>query len=77
MIKYLPLMFQHGMSRYWVPTTAPLPDFELPKLQGAKVRADYYRLITDLYVEDHLAVFQQWSAKYGMAYHHRGSFRDR
>ncbi|GIJ28966.1 hypothetical protein Vqi01_41280 [Micromonospora qiuiae] len=68
MAKYLPLMFQHGMSRYWVPTTPPVPDFDLPGGKGEKVRTDYYTLLTDLYVEHHLAPFQEWAARYGMRY---------
>ncbi|MEK8145719.1 hypothetical protein NKH18_43855 [Streptomyces sp. M10(2022)] len=68
MAKYLPLMFQHGMSRYWVPTTSPTADFDLPDGKGAKIRNDYYTLLTDLYVEHHLAPFQRWAEKYGMQY---------
>lgn len=68
MAKYLPLMFQHGMSRYWVPSTLPTPDFELPDGLGERVRNDYYTLLTDLYVEHHLAPYQQWANKYGMRY---------
>ncbi|MGW2515264.1 glycosyl hydrolase [Streptomyces scopuliridis] len=66
MVAYLPLMFQHGMSRYWVPTDQPTPDFELPDQQGAKVRSDYYRLLTDLYVDNHLLVFQDWAKGLGV-----------
>ncbi|MGW5861720.1 glycosyl hydrolase [Streptomyces sp. NPDC055239] len=68
MAAHLPLMFQHGMSRYWVPAKPPVADFDLPDGQGAKVRADYYRLITDLYVDNHLKPFQQWARGYGMTY---------
>jgi hypothetical protein len=68
MTKYLPLMYQHGMSRYWVPTTPPTPDFDLPDGKGDKVRNDYYTLLTDLYVEHHLTPYQQWAQKYGMQY---------
>ncbi|MFC8125603.1 glycosyl hydrolase [Streptomyces sp. NPDC057302] len=68
MAAYLPLMFQHGMSRYWVPAKPPVADFDLPDGGGGKVRADYYRLITDLYVDNHLKPFQQWARGYGMTY---------
>lgn len=68
MSKYLPLMFAHGMSNYWVPNSEPTPDFELPDREGTKVRSDYYRLLTDLYVDEHLSVFQDWAADYGMQF---------
>lgn len=74
MAKYLPFMFQHGMSRYWVPTTAPTPDFDLPDGKGDKIRNDYYTLLTDLYVEHHLAPFQQWAATYGMRYKSQSAY---
>ncbi|QRP43064.1 glycosyl hydrolase [Amycolatopsis sp. FDAARGOS 1241] len=68
MTKFLPVMFQHGMSLYWVPTTPPRPDFELSDGTGDKIRNDYYTLLTDLYIDDHLAPFQAWAAKYGLQY---------
>lgn len=74
MAAYLPLMFQHGMSHYWVPTQQPLPDFDLSDGQGAKVRADYYRLLTDLYVEHHLKTLQQWAHGYGMTYKSQAAY---
>ncbi|NEB75805.1 hypothetical protein G3I40_11275 [Streptomyces sp. SID14478] len=67
MTAYLPLMFQHGMCRYWVPARPPTADFVLDDGQGPKVRADYYRLLTDLYVEQHLRPYQDWARGYGMS----------
>lgn len=63
---YLPLLFAHGMCRFWVPNEAPMPDFELDTGVGARVRRDYYRLLTDLYISDHLLPLQEWSAGHGL-----------
>ncbi|WP_394525586.1 glycosyl hydrolase [Paenarthrobacter nicotinovorans] len=65
-IPYLPLFYAHGMCRYWVPAEEPTADFETEDRCGARVRADYYRLLTDLYVDDHLCVLQEWSERYGL-----------
>jgi hypothetical protein len=63
---YLPLLFAHGMCRFWVPNEEPVPDFELDTGVGARVRRDYYRLLTDLYISDHLLPLQEWSAGHGL-----------
>ena len=63
---YLPLLFAHGMCRFWVPNEEPMPDFELDTGVGARVRRDYYRLLTDLYISDHLLPLQEWSAGHGL-----------
>jgi len=63
---YLPLLFAHGMCRFWVPNEEPMPDFELDTGVGVRVRRDYYRLLTDLYISDHLLPLQNWSAGHGM-----------
>jgi hypothetical protein len=63
---YLPLLFAHGMCRYWVPNEESNPDFELDTGMGARMRRDYYRLLTDLYISDHLLVLQEWSAVRGL-----------
>jgi len=68
MAKYLPLVFAHGMSNYWVPNEEPTPDFDLPYGEGAKIREDYYRLLTDLYVDQHLTVYQDWAGKHGLQF---------
>lgn len=63
---HLPVLFVHGMCRYWVPNSEPTPDFAYPDSSDARVRRDYHRLITDLYVADHLLVLQDWSARHGV-----------
>ena len=63
---YLPLLFAHGMCRYWVPSEDPMPDFELDTGVGARVRRDYYRLLTDLYISEHLLPLQEWSVSHGL-----------
>ncbi|MGW5064224.1 glycosyl hydrolase [Streptomyces sp. NPDC004096] len=68
MAKFLPLMFVQGMSDFPVPPKEPNADFDLPDGQGVKFRNDYYTTLTDLYVDDHLTVFQDWAKKYGMQY---------
>ncbi|MEJ5887314.1 glycosyl hydrolase [Pseudokineococcus marinus] len=66
--KYLPLMYEHGMTNYWVPGPAdePVPDFDTPDADGEKVRDDYYTTITDLYVDAHMLAFQDWADGFGM-----------
>lgn len=63
---YLPLLFAHGMCRFWVPNDEPVADFELETDAGARVRRDYYRLLTDLYISEHLLPVQQWSMGHGL-----------
>ncbi len=63
---YLPVMFAQGMCRYWVPNEEPPADFETVSDLGPRVRADYHRLITDLYVSDHLRLLQEWSMGHGL-----------
>lgn len=63
---YLPLLFAHGMCRFWVPNEEPVADFELDTGIGARVRRDYYRLLTDLYIGEHLLPLQEWSAAHGL-----------
>ncbi|WP_028659844.1 glycosyl hydrolase [Nocardioides insulae] len=64
----LPLLYVHGMSNYWVPDTEPAPDFTLadgPTSGSAEaVRRDYYRTLTDLYVDEHLTAYQEWTEKH-------------
>lgn len=64
--KYLPLMFVQKVSDYAVPKSEPVPDFELPRLEGARYRFDYYKTITDLYLDNHVKVVAEWATKYGM-----------
>ncbi|SDM67429.1 glycosyl hydrolase [Actinomyces ruminicola] len=70
--RYLPLLIAHGQCRYWVPEAPPRPDFDsagpdgAPTDLGRRVRTDYDRTVTDLYVSDHLALIQDWAAGHGM-----------
>lgn len=68
MAKYLPLMFAQGVSDYWVPQDEPVPDFDLAGGEGSRYRQDYYRTITDLYLDNHVKVVGQWARKYGMRF---------
>ncbi|MFE4835222.1 glycosyl hydrolase [Arthrobacter sp. NPDC056691] len=63
---YLPVLFAHGMCRYWVPSEEPVADFDLETGVGSRIRTDYYRLLTELYISDHLLVLQKWSDQYGL-----------
>ncbi|MFF1572537.1 glycosyl hydrolase [Leifsonia sp. NPDC058292] len=63
---YLPVLFAHGMCRYWVPNEEPVPDFEFDTGSGARVRRDYHRLLTDLYISERLLPLQAWSVDHGM-----------
>ena len=69
---YLPLLIAHGQCRYWVPETPPRPDFAsatadgTPTDLGVRVRADYDRLLTDLYTTEHLALIQDWAIGHDM-----------
>ncbi|MDW5593054.1 glycosyl hydrolase [Conexibacter stalactiti] len=74
MARYLPLMFVQGMNRYWVPNEEPTPDFELPDGQGERIRRDYYRTITDLYVDEHLPTFADWAQQHGMQFRSQVAF---
>lgn len=64
---YLPVLFAQGMCRYWVPEQAT-PDFDLDSRDGFRIRQDYYRLLTELYITDHLLVLQEWSQQYGLTH---------
>lgn len=77
---HLPLLFAHGMCRFWVPNEEPTPDFELnpgdefDRSIGARVRRDYYRLLTDLYISDHLLVLQEWAASHGQRHKSQAAY---
>ncbi|WP_172119229.1 glycosyl hydrolase [Actinomyces faecalis] len=72
--RYLPLLMVHGQCRYWVPQDDPRPDFVGVRADGKasdlgrRVRSDYERLLTDLYVSEHLHVIQGWARGHGMRY---------
>ncbi|WP_433519572.1 glycosyl hydrolase [Nonomuraea sp. CA-143628] len=72
--RFLPALFAHGMCRYWTPNEEPTPDFEFDTCNGGRVRKDYYRLLTDLYVDEHLAVFQDWARSLGMRHKSQAAY---
>ena len=74
MAKFLPMMFVQGMSDFPVPPVEPNPDFILPGGQADKIRDDYYATLTDLYVDEHLSVLQNWAEKYNMRYKAQAAF---
>ncbi|MDQ0642645.1 glycosyl hydrolase [Microbacterium murale] len=67
---YLPLLFAHGMSHFWLPNEETVADFELDDDNGPgigrRVRRDYYRLLTDLYISRRLLPLQEWSTTHGL-----------
>ncbi|WP_239154679.1 glycosyl hydrolase [Amycolatopsis sp. FDAARGOS 1241] len=68
MAKYLPMMFVQGESDFPVPPKEPRPDFSFSDGSASKIRHDYYETLTDLYIANHLQVFQDWAKQYGMQY---------
>jgi hypothetical protein len=72
--KYLPLVFQQGVHRYWVPETLPIGDFDLPNGAGSRVRHDYAETLTDLYVDQHLKPLQEWAVKHGVRFRAQAAF---
>ncbi|HST40872.1 MAG TPA: glycosyl hydrolase, partial [Conexibacter sp.] len=72
--RFLPLFFQQRMNEYWVPETPPVADFELPQEQGRRIRHDYYETLTDLYVDEHLKPFTEWSAEQGVKFRTQAAF---
>jgi hypothetical protein len=74
MAKYLPLMFVQGESDFPVAPKLPTPDFSLSDGGNTKILNDYFETLTDLYVDDHLQVFQDWAEKYGMKYKAQASY---
>ncbi len=72
--RLLPLFFQQGMNKYWVPQDEPVADFELPDAQGERIRHDYYETLTDLYVDEHLQPFQDWASEHGVKFRTQAAF---
>ncbi|MDO8187260.1 glycosyl hydrolase [Conexibacter sp. JD483] len=72
--RLLPLFFQQGMNKYWVPQDAPVADFDLPGGDGERIRHDYYETLTDLYVEEHLQPFQDWASAHGVKFRTQAAF---
>src|SRR3954451_17416748 len=72
--KYLPLVFQQGVHKYWVPETLPIGDFDLPNGAGSRVRHDYAETLTDLYVDQHLKPLQKWAVSHGVKFRAQAAF---
>ncbi|WP_426188308.1 hypothetical protein [Microbacterium sp. TWP3-1-2b2] len=75
---YLPLLFAHGMSHFWLPNEEPVADFELDDDTdpgtGRRVRQDYYRLLTDLYISRRLLPLQEWSSGHGLQHKSQAAY---
>ncbi|MDO4259253.1 MAG: glycosyl hydrolase [Actinomycetaceae bacterium] len=71
---YLPLVFAHGMCRYWVPNEEPGPAFDVDGDLGCRVRSDYNRLVTELYISDHLHLLHQWSTDLGLRHKSQAAY---
>ncbi|MER7394007.1 glycosyl hydrolase [Streptomyces sp. NPDC000151] len=74
LVPYLPLVFVQGRDGYWVPDPLPRPDFDLPQEAGERVRRDFYRTLTDLYVHQHLLPLQRWASTLGMRFRSQVAF---
>jgi hypothetical protein len=74
LLKYLPVLVVQGQHQYPVPNATPPADFDLPGDLGARVRHDYLRTLTDLYVDNHLKVFQRWARTHGMRFRTQAAF---
>ncbi|MDF7666028.1 glycosyl hydrolase [Bifidobacterium sp. ESL0745] len=72
--KYLPLMYQQGMNHYWVPDTRPTADFDLSNGNGERLRNDYYELISDLYIDEHLTPMSNLAKQLGVKYRAQPAF---
>ncbi|GAA3383491.1 glycosyl hydrolase [Cryptosporangium minutisporangium] len=67
--KYLPVVFIDRIHRQYTPVgTGDSPDFEFTDGSGARVREDYYRTLTDLYVAEHVKPLQSWAHSRGLRY---------
>jgi hypothetical protein len=71
---YLPLLFVQGAHHYPVWEEMPDPDYDLPGGAGDRIRHDYYQTLTDLYVDEHLAVFHEWAQTHGMRFRTQAAF---
>lgn len=72
--KYLPLFFQQGMNAYWVPEERPPGDFDLPDGGGERIRNDYYQLLTDLYVDEHLLPLVDLAREMGVQFRTQAAY---
>ncbi|MEU6747277.1 glycosyl hydrolase [Spirillospora sp. NPDC046719] len=69
LLESLPALFIDGIHRQYTSVTpAGTPDFEFTDGSGARVRDDYYRTLTDLYIGQHVKPLQTWAHSRGLRY---------
>ncbi|WP_225993983.1 glycosyl hydrolase [Actinomadura rudentiformis] len=54
--------------QYTSATPADTPDFEFDDGSGARIRDDYYRTLTDLYIGEHVGPLKKWANALGLRY---------
>ncbi|WP_141576562.1 glycosyl hydrolase [Actinomadura sp. WMMA1423] len=65
----LPVLFIDKIHRqYTAVTPDDTPDFEFTDGSGARVRDDYYRTLTDLYIAEHVKPLQTWAHARGLRF---------
>ncbi|MEV6106454.1 glycosyl hydrolase [Streptomyces sp. NPDC051940] len=63
----LPVVFIDRIHRQYTPVGPDdAPDFEFTDGIGARVREDYYRTLTDLYLSEHVEPLKQWAHGLGL-----------
>ncbi|GKQ40782.1 hypothetical protein ALMP_73030 [Streptomyces sp. A012304] len=67
LLTHLPVLFIDRIHRQYTPVTVDdTPDFEFTDVSGARVRDDYYRTLTDLYVTEHVRPLRAWAHSLGL-----------
>ncbi|CAM5645868.1 hypothetical protein GCM10010261_20160 [Streptomyces pilosus] len=67
LLAHLPVLFIEGINRQYTPVTVDsTPEFEFTDIDGARVRDDYYRTLTDLYVTEHVKPLKAWAHSLGL-----------
>jgi hypothetical protein len=73
--KYLPALFipfqHHG---YFAGLFGNTPDFDFGNTTGTRVRHDFYRTLTDLYVANHLNVLRAYANSVGLRYRAQAAY---
>ncbi|WP_106400528.1 glycosyl hydrolase [Actinocorallia populi] len=65
----LPVLFIDKIHRqYTSAKPTDTPDFEFTDGSGARVRDDYYRTLTDLYVDRHVKPLKKWANSLGLRF---------
>jgi glycosyl hydrolase family 106( putative alpha-L-rhamnosidase) len=68
LVPYLPVLFITGQHDYFAPGTAnDPPDYDLTGGLGERARRDYYRTLTDLYIDDQLEPMKAWARSRGLS----------